>query len=345
VQLDRGLYGVLVVDDPAEPGAYDDEWVVVLDDWLDGTGRTPDDVLATLRSGPGMSGMSGSGDMSGDMSGMSGMGGAGGSSGSSILGDGGDVDYPAFLLNGHSTADPAAFRAEPGQRVRIRLVNAGTDTAFRVALGGHQLTVTHSDGFPVVPVVTDALLIAMGERYDVTVTLADGVFPLVGSAEGKAGQALAVVRTGAGSVPGATARPTELDGRVLLGTQLVAAESVRLPTRAVDTRHDVLLSGSMQSYRWAVNGQPFPDSPPLDVHQDERVRLVVENHTMMFHPIHLHGHTFEVQGGARKDTVVVLPMQQVTVDLDATNPGQWMTHCHNLYHAETGMMTVLSYRS
>ena len=51
VQLDRGLYGVLVVDDPAEPGDYDAEWIVVLDDWVDGTGQTPDGVLAALRKG------------------------------------------------------------------------------------------------------------------------------------------------------------------------------------------------------------------------------------------------------------------------------------------------------
>jgi FtsP/CotA-like multicopper oxidase with cupredoxin domain len=45
VQLDRGLYGTLLVDDPADPGGYDVEWTVVLDDWVDGTGRTPEDVL------------------------------------------------------------------------------------------------------------------------------------------------------------------------------------------------------------------------------------------------------------------------------------------------------------
>ena len=70
----------------------------------------------------------------------------------------------------------------------------------------------------------------------------------------------------------------------------------------------------------------------------------------MFHPMHVHGHTFAVTGaagtsGARKDTVIVTPKQTVTVDLDATNTGQWMTHCHNIYHAETGMMINLAYRA
>lgn len=339
VQLDRGLYGVLVVDDPAEPGHYDQEWIVVLDDWLDGTGRTPDQVLAHLRARSSTSGgMSGMGGM--DMRGMD-MGGMR----SSVLGSAGDVTYPYFLVNGRTPADPTTYRAKAGQRVRIRLVNAGTDTAFRVALGGHPMTVTHSDGYPVQPRATDALMIGMGERYDVTVTLGDGIFPLVASAEGKHAQGFALVRTGGGRAPASTVRPAELKGRVLLGTDLVAANSVRLARRDVDTEHAVRLSGSMKPYRWFINGRSYPDSAALDVHQGERVRLVFWNHSMMFHPMHLHGHTFQVEGGARKDTVIVRPMQQVAVDLDADNPGQWMTHCHNLYHAEAGMMTLLSYRT
>jgi multicopper oxidase len=67
----------------------------------------------------------------------------------------------------------------------------------------------------------------------------------------------------------------------------------------------------------------------------------------MVHPMHLHGHTFQVQQdvrpGPRQDTVVVRPMQQLAVDLDADNPGQWMMHRHNLYHQEAGMMTTLPY--
>ena len=126
---------------------------------------------------------------------------------------------------------------KPGQRVRIRLVHAASDTAFRVALGGHRLTVTHTDGFPVVPADTDALLLAMGERVDLTVTLADGVFPLIAAAEGKTGQGLAVVRSGAGDPPPATARPSELDRQVLNTAVLRAADPVRLPERRPDRTH------------------------------------------------------------------------------------------------------------
>jgi FtsP/CotA-like multicopper oxidase with cupredoxin domain len=346
VQLDRALYGVLVVDDPAEPGGYDTEWILVLDDWVDGTGRTPDQVLASLTS---MGGMHGDGDgMGHDMGGMpmDGM----ETMNSPLLGDAGDVAYPHYLINGRVPAAPVTLTGKPGQRVRIRMVNAASDTAFRVALGGHRLTVTHTDGFPVVPANTDALLLAMGERVDVTVTLADGMFPLVAAAEGKTGQGLAVVRSGAGTPPSATVRPSELDRQVLNTSVLRAADPVRLAERRPDRTHRLVLGGGMMPYRWTINGASFHDAEPLLVRHGERVRLQFVNRTTMFHPMHVHGHTFAVTGatgtpGARKDTVIVTPNQTVTVDLDATNPGQWMTHCHNIYHAETGMMINLAYQA
>jgi len=125
-------------------------------------------------------------------------------------GDAADVRYPYYLVNGRVRTAPRTFTARPGQRARIRIINAAADTAFRVALGGHTLTVTHTDGYPVNPVQAGALLIGMGERYDVQVSLGDGVFPLVALAEGKNSTALALVRTAAGSAPPATIRPAEL---------------------------------------------------------------------------------------------------------------------------------------
>ena len=102
--------------------------------------------------------------------------------------------------------------------MRLRLINAGTDTAFRVALAGHRMTVTHTDGFPVIPKTTDALVIGMGERFDVEVTLDDGVFPLVAVAEGKVGAVRGLIRTGVGRVPGESFRPSELNRRFYSAT-------------------------------------------------------------------------------------------------------------------------------
>lgn len=368
LQLDRGLYAPLIIDDPAEPGAYDQEWVVVLDDWLDGVGGvTPQALLGQLRASPmdhsaGRGGM----DMGGEHAGMD-MGGEhagmdmgapvaspapGGAQRAAVLmgatsealgGDVGDVSYPYYLINGRIAAASVGFAAKPRQRVRLRVINAGSDTAFRLALGGHRLRVTHTDGYPVVPVDTDCLLIGMGERYDVEVSLDDGVFPLVALAEGKNATALALIRTGAGTAPPATVRPAELARPPLRYDQLAPAPSVALASRKVDREHKLSL-GFVTGYGWRLNGKAFADNQRFPVSAGQRVRLSFVNDTGMWHPMHLHGHTFQINGsGPRKDTVAVLPKQIVTADFDADNPGLWMIHCHNAYHQEAGMMTTLGY--
>ncbi|MFI6935873.1 multicopper oxidase family protein [Streptomyces sp. NPDC050287] len=370
VQLDRGLYAPLVIEDPKETLAYDDEWVVLLDDWVDGVTGTPDEVFAELRHGMGGMDMGGM-DMGGmDMSEMEGGGGspspsasASSSSGgmsmkfmlmgaeSDLLGgDAGDVKYPHHLINGRVATSPDVYTGKPGKKVRLRIINAGGDTAYRVALGDHKLTITHTDGFPVRHQEVDALLVGMGERYDVLVTLGDGVFPLVALAEGKNANGLALVRTGSGSTPKPTVRPRELEGMIMTASQLRAADDVRLRTAKTDIAHQIELTGGMGKYNWAINGTPFdmrnPQARPILVEEGRRVRLDFVNDTDMWHPMHLHGHTYQLgASGPRKDTAIVLPKKKLSVFFDADNPGQWMLHCHNAYHGEAGMMANVAYRS
>lgn len=331
-QLDRGLYAPLIVEDPANPGDHDVEAVLVLDDWLDGVdGRDPDAELATLKEGMSMGGHEGM-DMQMFASDLLG-------------GDAGDVDHPLFLINGRTTADPFTVNAKPGDKVLLRLINAGADTAFRFAVVGHELTVVATDGYPVEPVTTGSLLIGMGERYDVVLTAGEGAFPVVAVAEGKEKRAAAVLRTGSGAVDVAAGVP-ELLGRPTTVDDLTTPVAHRLAERAPDVTHDVLLGGDMETYRWTINGALHPDVPPLTVREGQRARLVVKNATTMFHPMHLHGHTFQITGAAgplRKDTLLVLPGQEIALDVEAVNPGQWMVHCHNLYHGEAGMMATFSY--
>jgi len=354
LQLDRGLYAPLIVEDPAEPGRYDREIVVVLDDWLSGAGPTPEETLKGLRE----NGMQmGAGGMGGMQTGSGG--GTGGMSmaqSPALGGDAGDVVYPLFVLNGKQGTSPVTFDAKAGERIRLRILNVGGDTAFRVALGGHRLTVTHTDGFPVEPVTVDTLLIGMSERYDVTVTAVGGVFPLVAVAEGKGGQALAVLRSASGQAPPPDVHPVELDGRLLQLGELRAAPRVALAPKKPDRTHLVELGGPGKTgYRWTINGKSvdkeadvLKDAKVLEVGEGQRVRLVFDNQTTMFHPMHLHGHTFQVVGpegaaGPRKDSMILRPNERIAVDFDADNPGQWLIHCHNLYHQSAGMHSVLSY--
>jgi len=187
------------------------------------------------------------------------------------------------------------------------------------------------------PVTGDALLVGMGERYDVLVALA----------EGKGAQAAAVIRAGGGGTPRLDVRPVELNRRLLTVVGLRPAAAVDLGARRPARTHRLVLAGDMQRYQWTINGRTFDRAAPPEVREGDRVRLLFDNRSTMFHPMHLHGHTFQVRDGARpgprKDTLIVRPMQQVAVDLDAANPGQWVVHCHNVYHQEAGMMTTLSY--
>ncbi|MFE9437957.1 multicopper oxidase family protein [Streptomyces sp. NPDC006602] len=345
VQLDRGLYAPLIVEDPKETLDYDDEWVVLLDDWVDGVTGTPDEVFAELKQGMGGMGMDGMEDMGGMSMKFMLM----GAESDLLGGDAGDVKYPYHLVNGRVATDPNVYSGKPGKKVRLRIINAGGDTAYRVALGGHKLTITHTDGFPVRHQEVDALLVGMGERYDVLVTLADGVFPLVALAEGKNANGLALVRTGSGSAPKATVRPKELDGVIMTASQLRAADGVRLTSAKTDVTHRIKLTGGMHKYNWGINGTPFdmndPDAHPILVEEGQRVRLDFVNDTDMWHPMHLHGHTYQLgASGPRKDTAIVLPKRKLSVFFDADNPGQWMLHCHNAYHGEAGMMANVAYR-
>ena len=327
LQLDWGLYAPLIIDSPTEPGGYDLELAVLLDDWSPGLGDTPEQLLAGLQAGGGTMAMGG----------MSGMGG---------MSDTGDVSYPAYLANGRMATDATSLDAKPGQRVRLRIINAAADTTFDVAVAGHRMTVTHTDGFPVREVAVDTLRLAMGERYDAIITLGDGAFPVVAVPVGKAGTpARILLRTGSGTTPGIDVRPAELTGRRLELSDLTADISVRLPEGDPDTEQDVVLAGDMRSYRWTINGRSYDDTVPLTVRQGQTTRLRIVNRSMMIHPVHLHGHTFALRttGRPRKDTVLVPSMGRIDVDLVADNPGRWMLHCHNAFHMEAGMMTRLEY--
>nr|WP_276588939.1 copper resistance system multicopper oxidase [Sphingomonas sp. GC_Shp_6] len=137
--------------------------------------------------------------------------------------------------------------------------------------------------------------------------------------------------------------------RVLTYRDLVAAArnpDVRAPGRTID----VHLTGNMERYMWSFDGMKMSDAmEPLPFVLGERVRVRLVNDTMMAHPIHLHGHFFELVTGQgdhapRKHTVIVQPGGTASFDLTADAVGDWAFHCHMLYHMHAGMMRVVSVR-
>ena len=140
-----------------------------------------------------------------------------------------------------------------------------------------------------------------------------------------------------------------LDHRVLVYRDLVALErnpDVRAPSRSLD----IHLTGNMERYMWSFDGVKMSEpAEPIPFRLNERVRVRLINDTMMPHPIHIHGHFFElVTGhgayGPRKHTVNVPPGGIVTFDITADASGDWAFHCHNLYHMAAGMMRVVTVR-
>ncbi len=138
--------------------------------------------------------------------------------------------------------------------------------------------------------------------------------------------------------------------RVLRYTDLKAKRMN--PHREVDRQMEIHLTGNMERYMWSFDGKKFTavTDDPIRFGYDERVRVKLVNQTMMAHPIHLHGHFFEMVNGADhmqqplKHTMVVQPGGTATFDLTANEPGDWAFHCHLLYHMHAGMMQVVTVR-
>lgn len=137
--------------------------------------------------------------------------------------------------------------------------------------------------------------------------------------------------------------------RVLVYKDLMALErnpDVRAPSRSLD----IHLTGNMERFMWAFDGVKMSDTmEPLPFTEGERVRINLINDTMMGHPIHIHGHFFELVTGhgdhaPRKHTVIVQPGGKVTWDFTADAVGDWAFHCHLLYHMMAGMMRTVSVR-
>jgi len=142
----------------------------------------------------------------------------------------------------------------------------------------------------------------------------------------------------------------KVDHRVLRYTDLKAKRMN--PHRMVEREMEIHLTGNMERYMWSFDGKKFTavTDDPIRFGYDERVRVKLVNQTMMAHPIHLHGHFFELVNGADhmhqplKHTVIVQPGGTATFDLTANESGDWAFHCHLLYHMHAGMMQVVTVR-
>jgi FtsP/CotA-like multicopper oxidase with cupredoxin domain len=262
-----------------------------------------------------------------------------------------DIDFDAFLANDRTLADPEVIRTEPGGRVRLRLINGASSTQFWIDLGALTGTVVAVDGHPVRPVRGSRFPLAMAQRLDVLIDLSgNGAYPIFAQVEGKRARTGIVLAASGAPVSRLAAEAADNAPPVDLSLETRLEAVAPLAPRAPDVKHRVILAGAMAPYAWSLNGEYWPNITPLMIAHGQRVAIEMVNHSMMAHPMHLHGHAFQVValngaplGGALRDTVLVPPKSSVTVAFDADNPGRWAFHCHNMYHQVTGMMTEVRY--
>ncbi|MBK9589782.1 MAG: copper resistance system multicopper oxidase [Sphingomonadales bacterium] len=327
-----------------------------------------------------------------------------------------------YLVNGHDSMGNWTGLFSPGERVRLRIINAASMTNFNVRIPGLPMIVVAADGQNVQPVGTDEFQIAIAETYDVIVQpLEDRAFGFIAESIDRSGLCRATLAPRMGmeaDIPSLRNRPLltmtdmgmgdmNMSGGDMAGMDHAAmghdmgsvkmldpsvAPQVKMgpgvamlspmpvdrtgerPTGLEDVTHRVLtyrqlrsldrnpdsrrpsreldlhLTANMERYMWSFDGVKLSEgADPIPFRHNERVRLNLINDTMMPHPIHLHGHFFELvtgEAGHRplKHTVNVLPGGKVSLDLTADALGDWAFHCHMMLHMMAGMFRVVTVR-
>ncbi|MXO96308.1 copper resistance system multicopper oxidase [Erythrobacter aquimaris] len=408
LQEQAGHYGPIVVESAEPDPRYDRDYVVLLSEF---TPIHPHQIMRKLKVGEHYFNRqmqtATDGDMSGEMRRMWGEMRMNPRDISDVTG----TTY-TYLINGHGPADDLQLEFQPGERVRLRVINGSAMTFFNVRIPGVPMTVIQADGQDVADVEVDEFQIGVAETYDVIVTPPAGSHALVAEAMDRSGMGVTSLTSHKGHIatPPALREPVTLsmtdmgmmdhsahggggsmdhsmrdksavpdDVKVGPGVDMIAPmpmdrmdfpglglETVKHrvlrytdlkakrmnPHRTVDREMEIHLTGNMERYMWSFDGKKFTavTDDPIRFGFDERVRVKLVNDTMMAHPIHLHGHFFELVNGADhmhqplKHTVVVQPGGNATFDLTANEPGDWAFHCHLLFHMHAGMMQVVTVR-
>ena len=348
-----------------------------------------------------------------------------------------------YLMNGTTPAGNWTGLFKPGERVRLRFINAASNSFYDVRIPGLRMTVIQADGQDVEPVTVDEFRFGPGETYDVMVEPQDEAYTLFAQSMDRSGYALGTLATRQGlSAPVPSVDPVEwltmadmmgsMNHKGMSGMAMAAngdshsgmhggmamnhsqhssqdtqeiKHDLSKPSRtvqharteygaSVDMRvdtpstklsdpgiglrdlgkkglrplgHRVLtladlksidgviddyrtpvrelelhLTGNMERYSWSFDGLEFGKSTPVSLRQNERVRIILQNDTMMTHPMHLHGMWSELETDqgelrVRRHTIPVQPAQRISFLTTPHDLGRWAWHCHLLFHMDAGM--------
>lgn len=372
LQEQRLLAAPLIVLDPAEASKDVQEVVVLFHDF---TFRDPAEILAELKTGghdmaamrkpqpaSGHEGHTMSGMATGAAMDHGAMGHDTKSRGSMDHGGmqmGGmahlqDIEYDALLANDRTLDDPDVFTVEPGGRVRLRLINGAASTNMWIDLGKLSGKLIAVDGMPVEPIEGSRFEFPVAQRLDIIVELPKeaSAWPVFSVQEGGR-MRTCVVLAAKGATVGKFANTADADFPAVGAEFEQRLRAAKPLAEKAATRQHMMMLGEAPGYVWTLDGAVHGSDKPLPLKSGDRFELTLVNHTTMSHPMHLHGHHFQVVAvngrrfaGAVRDTVLVpANMGQVTIAFDADNPGKWALHCHHLYHMVGGMMTSMAYEA
>ena len=264
-----------------------------------------------------------------------------------------DVHYDAYLTNYHTLNNPEIVRVKPGDTVRLRIIDGAAATNFWINTGILPAQAMAVDGESIQPFSSSLFQLAIGQRIDLKVKIPDrpGAYPILAQGEGTKMQTGLILATAGAKIPKLSEDVLQPAPALNYDQESHLVGVHPLSKRDVQQVLHLSLQGDMVHYVWKINGQVWPKVTPFVIKPNHRIEIIFDNQTNMAHPMHLHGHVFEVtaingkpiQAGASRDTILVLPHSTVAIQFDANNPGRWMLHCHMLYHQETGMMTLVDY--
>lgn len=329
-QVDRGLAGPLIIDEP-DPIRVDRDIVWVLDDWrLDKNAQITDDFAHPH-----------------DMS-------HAGRIGNTVT------------ING---LVPENFAIRAGERIRLRLINVANARAFRLKFEGHKPTIVALDGHPVKPHAAPGGRVTLGAAMRADIVLdASGkpgeTFQVVDDYYGEGAYRLvrlaysderplrespldAPVALAANPLPEPKLENAEKHFVTLEGGMMGSLKNATMDGRQVDLR-EMMHNGKA----WIINGVVSTGhvmDPMLTLERGKSYILDIRNHTRFAHPMHIHGHAYRVitRNGLPTthrewlDTVLLERGEAAEVAFVADNPGDWMFHCHILEHQMGGMMGII----
>jgi len=340
LQEQKLLAAPMVVRDNADLAADEQDHVVLLHDF---TFREPQEILAELKAGGGAHAAHGGG--AGNMSGMD------HSKMAMPAAMINDVVFDAFLANDRTLDDPEILRAETGGRVRLRIINGAAASNMWVDLGSLDGELIAVDGDAIEPLSEKLFPIAIAQRVDIRIALPReaGAWPILFRPEGTTQRTGIIIAAGDGKIPKIAAQG-DMAPALDLALEMKMKARRELPPEPVTRTEMLMLTGGGSDYVWGLNGKASLHDTLFGVRLGERIAVMMHNMTQMSHPMHLHGHHFQVVAinghriaGAVRDTVLVPPNEAVTIAFDADNPGNWAFHCHHVYHMNAGLMGSVAY--